>query len=161
MLWLGWLARPGSWLLLSVPLVGLLRLVSYLTVGQAVAEPAVWAGARLVGTVRRAAGRARERAEYGAAESPDQVEPGEGRELVVLTARPRPEWSDGATIGVGERFYCVAERDEVVAAGRRRHRFRLVEAPEHEVIRRYLRYDPPPADTAARDPARRRPPASG
>jgi hypothetical protein len=142
-LWLDWLLRPTSWLLLSLPLVGLLRVTAYFTVREAVAEPAAWAGARLLRLLRRARDAARERAEYGDAAQPDELVAGPLGELIVLTARLRPEWSDAVTIAIGERYYRVAGRDRSYRAGLKRHRYRLVEAPEHEVIRRFLRYEPP------------------
>ena len=153
-LWLDWLLRPTSWALLSVFFVGLLRVVAFMTVREAVAEPSAWLLTRVVGGMRRFAASARERADFGVPGQPDEVVAGTGGDLLVLTARLRPEWNDAVTLGIGERFYRIAEQDETGGAGRRRYRYRLVEAPEHEVIRRYLRYEtalPPVSAPAPRD----------
>jgi hypothetical protein len=48
------------------------------------------------------------------------------------------------TIEADGRFFRVAHHDRVESGGRHRHRYHLEEAPEHEVIRRLLRYQPPP-----------------
>lgn len=142
--WLAWLLRPTTWLLISIPLVGLLRSSAYLTSREAVAEPAVWALLRLRAALLRLHGASRQRVEFGAADLPDEVEPGAAGGLAVLSARPKPAWNDLVTIEIDGRFYRVALRDRVERDGRHRHRYLLEEAPEHEVIRRLLRYVPEP-----------------
>ena len=142
-LWLFWLSRPSTWVLISIPLVGLLRVVSFLTTRQPIAEPSIWALVRLVAFGQRYAAATRERADFGPAEEPDEVEAEGDQELLVYTARQRPEWSDASTIEVVGRFYRLAQLDTVARAGRRRYRYRLAETGEHDLIRRYLRYDPP------------------
>jgi hypothetical protein len=141
--WLAWLLRPTTWLLISIPLVGLLRSSAYLTSREAVAEPAVWALLRLRSALTRLAGASRQRLEFGAADAPDEIEIADDGAVVVLSARPRPAWSELVTIEIDGRFYRVAWHDRVERDGRHRHRYRLEEAPEHEVIRRLLRYEPP------------------
>jgi len=141
--WVTWLLQPTSWLLLSIPAVGLARSSAYLTVGEAFGEPLAWAALRFVETLRRLRDRAAERALFGSAESPDEIETDEDGALLVHTARPRPEWNDAVTIEIAERFYRMTRHEQVERAGGRRHRYRLVEAPEHEVIRRLVRYEAP------------------
>jgi hypothetical protein len=148
--WLAWLLTPSTWALLSIPIVGILRVASYLTTQEALGEPSVWAAIRLSQALRGQARRARVRALFAAAETPDELLPGAGGDLVVLAARPLEEWRDGVTIEIADRFYRVAERDEVERPGGRRHRYRLALAPEHEVIRRLVRYAPPPEARAGR-----------
>lgn len=143
--WFGWFLLPSTWLLLSLPIVGLLRVASYLTTRQPVAEPAVWVALRAVQRIGALLGVTRDRLAFGAPEAPDEVEV-DGEDLVVFTARPRPDWSPGATIEVDERFFWPAGHDEIVRGGVRRHRYRLAPADEHAVIRRYVRYDPPQSD---------------
>jgi hypothetical protein len=143
-LWLDWLLRPTSWLLLSLPVVGLLRAAAYLGPREAIAEPSVWAAARIVRAARRALGAASVRAEFGDAAAPDEVSVEGDAVLLVHTARPRAEWNDAVTIEVDGRFFRVARHDEVHLHGRRRHRYRLAAAGEHDVIRRLLRYELPP-----------------
>lgn len=143
-LWLGWLLQPTTWLLISIPLVGLLRVAAYLTTSQPVAEPVVWAAVRGASLARRIVGSASERAEFGAATSGEELVRDEAGDLLLLTPRRKPEWTEAATIEIDGRFYRIAEQDTVEAGpGRRQYRYRLVAAGEHDVIRRYLRYDPP------------------
>lgn len=142
-LWLVWLIRPTTWVLISIPLVGLLRVAAFMTTRQAIAEPAVWAGVRLVTLGRERVARTRERAEFGAATEPDEVDAEGGHELFVHTARPRSDWNEGVTIEVAGRYYRVTDLDFVARAGRRRYRYRLTEAGEHDVIRRYVGYELP------------------
>lgn len=142
--WLHWLLRPTSWLLLSIPAVGLLRAAAYLGPREAIAEPSVWAVARLLRLGRRLVGAASERAEFGDAAALDEVVAEGAAILLVHAARPRPEWNDAVTIECGGRYFRVARHDEVHLHGVRRHRYRLVEAGEHDVIRRLLSYRPPP-----------------
>lgn len=143
--WLAWLLRPTTWLVISIPLVGLLRSSAYLASRQAIAEPAVWAMLRLHAALMRLAGASRRRIEFGAADLPDEIEPGEGSGLAVLSARPKPAWNTLVTIEIDGRFYRLVLSDRVERDGRHRHRYLLEEAPEHEVIRRLLRYEPPAA----------------
>ena len=143
LLWIFWLLRPTTWFILSVPIVGLLRVAAFMTTRTSIAEPVVWALVRLVTLGRERADRARERAEFGAADEPDEVEAEGASELFVFTPRSRPTWTEGATIEATGRYYNVTGLDFVVRAGRRRFRYRLTEAGEHEVIRRYVAYELP------------------
>jgi len=142
-LWLAWLLRPWTWFLISIPLVGLLRVSSYLSTRQPVAEPIAWALTRLVTLTRERFAVAQERAAFGGAGEADEVEEGEGGELFVFTPRKRPDWVEGATIEVAERFYRPSLLEPVERAGRRRYRYRFAPAGEHDVIRRFLRYELP------------------
>lgn len=146
-IWFYWLLRPATWLLLSVPAVGLLRAAAFLTTRQPVAEPAVWAAVRLVQFARRALAAGSELVEFGLAAQPDEVEV-DADDLLVYTPRLRPEWIPTATIEVAGRFYRVAELDETSRRSGRRHRYRLAPAGEHDVIRRLVRYEPPPSSSA-------------
>ena len=150
--WVTWLLHPTSWLLLSIPAVGLARSSAYLTVGEAFGEPLAWAALRFVEALRRLRDRAAERALFGSAVTPDEIETDEDGNLLVHTARPCAEWNDAVTIEIAERFYRMTRHDQVERAGARRHRYRLVEAPEHEVIRRLLRYRVPGSAGAEREP---------
>ena len=64
-------------------------------------------------------------------------------ELYVFTPRRREEWPEAATVEVAELFYRPAELPPVERAGRKRYRYRLTPAGEHEVIRRLVRYELP------------------
>jgi hypothetical protein len=141
--WAGWLLRPTTWLLSSVPIVGLLRVATYLATREPIAEPAVWAALRLAQRARAAAAAVGERIAFASPAAADGLER-EGDDLLVYTPRARPDWTSAATIEVDGRFFRVASHDEAIRLGGRRHRYRLTLAGEHEVIRRFLRYEPPP-----------------
>lgn len=143
MLWVFWLLHPLTWLLISIPLVGLLRVAAFLTTRQAVAEPIAWLLVRLVTFGAARVERAQELAQFGAADEPDVVEAGEGGELFVFTPRRRPEWIEAATIEVAERYYRPVHVEPVERGGRKRYRYRLAPAGEHDVIRRLVRYELP------------------
>jgi hypothetical protein len=143
MLWLFWLLRPTTWLLISIPLVGLLRLASFLTVRRPVAEPIVWALTRLLTYGFDRAALAKERAEFGGAGEADEIEEDADGLLFVYSARKREAWIEAATVEVGERLYRPRLLEPVERAGRRRYRYVLVPAGEHDVIRRFVRYQLP------------------
>jgi hypothetical protein len=161
LLWIFWLMRPTTWLLISIPLVGLLRVAAFLSTRQAVAEPIGWALVRLLTYGAERAARARERAAFGGAGEEDEVEEGSGGELYVYTPRQREAWIDAATIEVAERYYRPRLLEPVERAGRRRYRYLLTPAGEHDVIRRFVRYELPksgvrwakPPAAAPADPA--------
>lgn len=142
-LWIFWLMRPTTWFVISVPIVGLVRVVSYLSSGQAIGEPTVWAATRLFGLVRSRAAAANERARFGAADEPDEVDAESGHELSIYSARAHDDWNELVTIELDGRYWRVTGHEFVERAGRRRHRYHLTEAGEHEVIRRLLRYELP------------------
>src|SRR5262245_43840 len=83
MLWIFWLLRPTTWFLLSIPIVGMLRLAAFLSTRTSVAEPTVWALARLARLGRKRIDDARELAAFGAADEPDEVEAAGDKELFV------------------------------------------------------------------------------
>lgn len=142
-LWIFWLMRPTTWFVISIPIVGLVRVVSYLSSGQAIGEPTVWAATRLVGLFRVRVAAAQERARFGAADEPDEVDAESGHELSIHSARAKDDWNELVTIELDGRYWRVTGHELVERAGRRRHRYRLTEAGEHEVIRRLLRYELP------------------
>jgi hypothetical protein len=144
-LWLSWLLRPETWFLLSIPAVGLARVISFLATHEALGEPTVWAGLRVVQFFQRRAARTQELAAFGRADAPDLVAQ-DGDDLLVDEAREQAEWNALVTIEVAERFYKVAGHEIVLQPGQgglQRHRYRLREQPEHDVIRRLVRYEPP------------------
>jgi hypothetical protein len=149
--WAVWLATPTTWLLVMFPLVGLVRLTAFATTREPIPEPLVWLAwqgwRRLVATPGSAA---RRRLRYGSATRPDRLRWQPDGSLLVLTARPRPEWNELVTIQLGERFYRLVGRSEREEDGWRWHVHRLREEDPSAVIRALLRYEPPPgAPTAA------------
>jgi hypothetical protein len=141
--WAGWAIRPWTWVLVSIPAVGLLRVVSYMSNQEAVGEPAVWLGLRLWGLARRRFAAAAERRRFGP-ERADRVRREADGSLLVLAARPRPEWNERVTIQIGERFYRMVGHHLRHDGGVAWHGYTLREADPNEIIRRLVLYQPPP-----------------
>jgi len=139
--WLLWALRPWTWFLVSFPIVGLVRVVAYMSSQEAVGEPFVWAGLRLLRWVRRLAGRARERRRLGPVR-PDRLRRDPTGDLVLLTARLRPAWNEHVTIEIAGRFYRLRRHELRPDGAVRCHAYLLREADPNEVIRSLVRYPP-------------------
>ncbi len=143
--WFVWALHPLTWLLASVPLVGLARLTAFAVNREAVGEPAVWAVLR-AGTGLAALGRAlRLRHRYGP-RRPDRLLRAPGGGLVVLSARLKSDWNEHVTLAIGEGFYRVQRVEERPDRGFRAWAYLLREADPNEVFRGLLRYETPAPD---------------
>ena len=140
--WLRWLTSPLTMLLVLAAITGAVRLVSFGINREAVGEPLVWLGWRLWRGVRRSGLAAEHKVRFGPVR-PDRVLSTDDGGLLVLTSEPRPEWNELVTIGVGERFFRLAELGERREAGLLWHSYRLREEDPTEVIRALLLYEPP------------------
>ena len=140
--WLRWLTSPLTMLLVLAVVTGAVRLVSFALNREAVGEPLVWLGWRLWRGVRRSGLAAEHKVRFGPSR-PDRVLPTDDGGLLVLTSEPRPEWNGLVTIGVGERFFRLAEVGERREAGQLWHSYRLREENPSAVIRALLLYEPP------------------
>ena len=114
--WLRWLTSPLTLLLVLTAVTGAVRLMSFAVGREAVGEPLLWVGWRLWRGVRKSALAADRTVRFGSAR-PDRVLPTDDGGLLVLTSEPRPEWNELVTIGVGERFFRLAEVGERREAG--------------------------------------------
>lgn len=141
--WLTWLLRPLTWLLLSIPLVGMARLIAFGVSRDAVGEPLVWLVLRPAQAVLRRWRGLRNRQRFGPLR-PDRVLPGRGSELVILSCQPKAEWNERITIEVGERFYRLRRVEERPDRGWLAHAYLLQEADPNEVFRGLVRYEAPP-----------------
>ena len=140
--WLRWLTSPLTMLLVLAVVTGAVRLVSFALNREAVGEPLVWLGWRLWRGVRRSGLAAEHKVRFGPSRR-DRVLPTDDGGLLVLTSEPRPEWNGLVTIGVGERFFRLAEVGERREAGQLWHSYRLREENPSAVIRALLLYEPP------------------
>lgn len=148
--WLLWVIHPLTLLVLLLTTTGIVRLVAFATTREPVAEPLVWVGWLLWSRFAVAPARAAAEAQRFGPERPDRLLAGDDGTLVVLTARPRPEWDELVTLEVDGRFYRRVDVGERVEAGRRWHAHTLEELPESAVLRGLVRYEPPRPEPKAR-----------
>lgn len=141
-LWLTWVARPTTWLLASVPLVGSARLIAFATTRESVGEPAVWLGVRLFQTAGRLLRGSQEKIRFGP-DRPDRVLRERDGGLVVLSRHPKPDWNERVTLEIGDRFYRLVRTEERMDGSWWSHAYVLQEADPSEVIRALIRYEPP------------------
>ena len=141
-LWLTWVARPTTWLLASIPVVGIARLVTFGINHDSVGEPLVWLPLRIWQLVRRRLAVSRDLLRFGP-ERPDRVLREPGCDLVVLSCRPKPDWNERVTIEISERFYRLHRAEERQDGSFWAHAYLLREAPDNEIIRALIRYEPP------------------
>jgi hypothetical protein len=146
--WLSWMFQPMTWLLFSIPLVGIARLVAFGVSHDAVGEPLVWAALRAAQGVRRLAGMVQRRRRFGPLR-PDRVLHGKGNDLVVLSCRPKPDWNERITIEIGERFYRLQRVEERRFGVWWVHAHLLKEADPNEIFRGLIRYKPSVPPTAS------------
>jgi hypothetical protein len=142
LVWLAWALRPLTWLLASIPLVGLLRLAAFGINQDAVGEPLVWAGLRAAQAVRRGIGHIQRRRRFGPLR-PDRMLRGRDGALVVLSCRPKPDWNERITIEIDERFYRLQRVEERRDGAWWVHAHLLREAHPNEIFRGLIRYEPP------------------
>lgn len=140
--WLAWFLHPASWPFSYISAVGLVRLVAFVATREAVGEPLVLAGMRIVQRRRSRKADLDFKKQLGPYR-PDRVQPAGERELVVFSSREKPRWRETVTIEHRGRYYrCVAvglepdDRWQVLA-------YRLREEPPGAIIRRLVRYDGP------------------
>ncbi|HEX6865295.1 MAG TPA: hypothetical protein VF414_20875 [Thermoanaerobaculia bacterium] len=136
---LHWLIQPWTWVLISIPVVGVVRLVAYAVNQEASGEPIVWAGVRLSQLLGRRLGQSRDLLRYGP-ERPDRILPSPGG-LTILSCRPKPDWNPLVTIEIGEKFYKVLRTDERQDGQWWVYAYVMREMPESEVIRYLIRYE--------------------
>ena len=141
--WVVWLTSPVTLLVAISTLTGLVRLVAFSLTREAVAEPLVWLGWRLWEAFAvRPARAAAELRRFGPPR-PDRLVTLPDGTLVVLAARPRPEWNELIDIEVRERFYRLAYVEERLDGRYHWHAHVLEELPESAVLRGLVRYEPP------------------
>lgn len=141
-IWLSWATEPFTWLLASVALTGMVRLVTFGVTREVVGEPIVWLAVRIVQAVQRRLQGSRDLLRFGP-ERPDKVIRSPGGGLVVLSCRPKPDWNDRITIEIEERFYRLRGLEERQDGTWWAYAHLLREAADNEIIRGLIRYEPP------------------
>jgi hypothetical protein len=134
-----WCTHPLAWFLALVGVTGLARVFTWTTTGEAIGEPLVWLALRLVQAVRRSS-TATARLRHLGPLRRDRLVWGHDGELVILTCRDRPEWSDNVTLELDGRFFRLVETSDRVEGAHLAVAHRFAELPEHSVVRRPLTY---------------------
>jgi hypothetical protein len=139
--WLAWALKPMTWLLFSIPLVGIARMVAFGVGRDAVGEPIVWLGIRAAQALRKLFGKLERRRRFGPLR-PDRLLRGKGSDLIVLSCRPKPDWNERITIEINERFYRLQRVEERRDGAWWVHAHLLQEADPNEIFRGLIRYEP-------------------
>jgi len=140
--WIAWMIRPLTWVLFSIPLIGMVRLIAFAASRDTVGEPSVWLVVRAAQGAGRLVRALRRRLRFGPVR-PDRLLSEPGGALVVLSSRPKAEWNERITLAIGERFYRVDRTEERRDRGWWSHAYLLREADPNEIFRGLIRYEPP------------------
>ncbi len=140
--WLGWFICPLSWPPAYLAMNGLVRCATFAITREAVGEPLVLGALRLIRALRLRRGRRLREEELGPVR-PDRIVKENG-DIVVLTSREKSGWEEEATVEVGGRYYRLVAVDERSKDGGKTIAYKLREASSGSVIRRLVRYSPPP-----------------
>jgi hypothetical protein len=137
-IWVQWVTQPLTWLLIMLPIVGVVRMATWWLNQEATGEPLVWAGLRIVQRLQRRAEASRDLLRYGP-ERPDRLETGPDG-LTVLSCRPKPDWNPRVTIEIDGRFFRLLRTEERQDGSWWIHAYVLGDFSENEVIRALVRY---------------------
>jgi hypothetical protein len=141
-IWLAWLTEPFTWLLASVALVGMARMVAFGVSREVVGEPLVWLAVRVAQAARRFLRGSRDKLRFGPARPDRMIEEPDGG-LAVLSYEPKPDWNERVTIEINDHFYRLRRVEELLDGTWWAHAYVLQEAPPNEIIRALIRYTPP------------------
>ena len=142
-IWLAWLSEPFTWLLASVAVTGVARLVAFGVSREVVGEPLAWLAVRIGQAAGRFLRGSRDKLRFGP-ERPDRVIQEPDGSLVVLSYEPKPDWNERVTIEIDERFYRLRRVEERQDGTWWAYAYVLNEAPPNEIIRALIRYIPGP-----------------
>jgi hypothetical protein len=140
--WLAWFVCPLSWPPAYLALIGLARCSAFAITREAVGEPLVLAALRLAQAFRARRGLRRREEELGPVR-PDRISV-DGGEIVVMSSREKSGWEVEATVEVRGRYYRLAAIEELTEGDLKTIAYRLRETSSGNVIRRLVRYSPPP-----------------
>jgi len=123
-------------------LTGLVRTLHAVTSRKPLGDPVL---SLVLGAFRGGALRRRERTRLArlGPERPDRVVP-DGEELIVLSARDKPDWDERATIRIADRFYRLRGVSERPDEEWRVLAYRLAPVEAGAVMRGLVHYEPPP-----------------
>jgi hypothetical protein len=145
------IGTPLGWLSTYLVLTGLVRCLAA-AVDERCSDPIAGLARRIVvrwREARREAGIGAAYVELAGADVPDRlVLPGRfgviDADLVVVSSRPKPDWTPGTVLDCGDRWLCVGEAVHRSLPVGLRTLYPLVEMPHTAVFRRIVRYELPP-----------------
>lgn len=139
---LAWFIKPDVLFFFLVAVVGVLRIAAFWSSREAIGEPLVYVGLRLAQAADRGRQDGRRQLSLGPLR-PDRFVPGAPGELLLLSARGRPDWQEGRAVEIGEVFYRIAGAELKAPDGETAKVFvyRLVELPPNELIRGLVAYE--------------------
>jgi len=136
---LAWCLHPIAWLLALQGTTGVVRLVAYATSGESVGEPLVWAVLRISQALRNTWLKVVKTRDQGPLR-PDRLVWGASCDLEIISCRDRPEWHDGVTLQVEDRFLRYLDVTERVEEDYHVLVYRFQELDPNEVLRGLVRY---------------------
>lgn len=140
--WLAWFICPVSWPPAYLAMIGLIRCSTFAITREAIGEPLVLAALRLIQALRLRR-RQRFREEELGPVRPDRIAVENG-DVVVMASREKSGWEKEATVEVAGRYYRLVAVEERSAGASKTIAYRLRKASSGNVIRRLVRYSPPP-----------------
>jgi hypothetical protein len=141
--WLAWFLNPLAWPAAYVALIGLARCLTFAITREAMGEPLVIAALRLTQAWKRRFRIRRREADLGPIR-PDKLLR-EGDNLVILACREKEGWRPAVTVEIKGRCYGLAGVEEVADGPHRAIAYHLAPLPPGALIRRLIRYSPPPS----------------
>jgi hypothetical protein len=141
--WLAWLINPLAWPPAYVALIGLARCCTFAITREAMGEPLVIAAMRLWRAGEEKLRLRRRESDFGPYRADRLLR--ERDELVILSCREKEGWRSAATIEMEGRFYRLSGIEEVADGPYRAFAYRLAPLASGALIRRLIRYTPPPA----------------
>lgn len=144
------IATPLGWLAMYLVLTGLVRSVAA-AVGERRGDPVVALAVGIVARRRSRRAASREIAAHDALAGPEVadrvVTPArvgiESADLVIVTSRPKPDWTPGTVLECGDLWLSVGPAEQRSLAVGLRTLYPLSHLPEAAVIRRVIRYELP------------------
>jgi hypothetical protein len=141
--WLAWFLNPLAWPPAYIAMIGLARALAFAITREAMGEPLVIATIRLTQAWKQRS-RIRRREEALGPIRPDKLLR-EGDDLVILASREKAGWREAVTIEIKGRFYRLTGVEEVADGHHRAIAYRLASQPPGALVRRLVRYTPPPS----------------
>jgi hypothetical protein len=153
-----WCTHPLAWFFILEGVTGVVRIVAFATSREPVGEPVVWLVLRLDSLIGRGLRRERVARTFGPLREDRLVWRPRGG-LEIMTCRERPDWEEGTTLQVQDRFFRLGRAEERAEGAFHVMVHHLQELEEHEVIRHPVPYEDTVAAVAKKRPGTGRQPS--